>query len=179
MELAYDILLQRNGAAMMFVPLTNYADGNLDVIRTMMQHENFNIGLGDGGAHCGVICDASYSTFVLTHWARDRSRGDKIALPEAVKKLAYDTAKLVGLKDRGRLAVGYRADINVIDHQRLSLSPPKVAYDLPAGGRRLVQDAQGYVATIVNGKVISREGKRTGALPGRLVRGAQPAPQAT
>ena len=130
------------------------------------------LGLGDGGAHYGMICDSSYPTFVLQHWTRER-KGERLSIEEAVKALAADPAKTVGLMDRGVLATGRKADLNVIDYDKLRLNTPKVLYDLPAGGRRVTQDAQGYEALIVSGEIVSREGRPTGALPGRLVRGAQ------
>jgi N-acyl-D-amino-acid deacylase len=142
----------------------------------MMRHPGSVLGLGDGGAHCGTICDGSYPTFMLTHWVRDRRRGERLTLPEAVKWLSHDTATAVGLHDRGRIAPGYKADLNVIDLDRLVLHAPEVAHDLPTGGRRLVQRAHGYRATIVNGAVVYRDGVPTGALPGRLVRGTQAEP---
>jgi N-acyl-D-amino-acid deacylase len=129
------------------------------------------LGLGDGGAHYGLICDASFPTTMLTYWARDRVRGPRLPLEAVVKKLTSDTASAVGLRDRGRLAAGYKADINLIDHSALTLEKPSVVYDLPAGGRRIVQKARGYRATIVSGKVTYRDGVPTGALPGQVVRG--------
>jgi N-acyl-D-aspartate/D-glutamate deacylase len=134
------------------------------------------LGLSDGGAHLGYLCDASLPTFMLTHWVRDRAQGGRLTLGEAVKALTVDTAHVVGLLDRGRIAPGYKADLNVIDWNRLALKPPVVAYDLPSGGRRLTQDAAGYVATIVNGITVYRDGQPTGALPGRLVRGQRVPP---
>jgi len=175
-EIAYDLLLAREGKVALFLPFANYAYGNLDVSKELFSHDAMILGLGDGGAHYGSICDASYSTFMLTHWARDRARGARLTVPEVVKALCRDTAAAVGLHDRGVLAPGYKADINVIDHARLALHAPQVAFDLPAGGRRLTQKADGYVATIVNGRVAYRDGQPTDALPGRLVRGRQPAP---
>jgi N-acyl-D-amino-acid deacylase len=133
------------------------------------------LGLGDGGAHYGMISDASYPTFLLSHWTRDRA-GRKIALPSAVHALARRTALAVGLEDRGVIAPGYKADLNILDYDRLTVRLPRVVNDLPAGGRRLMQDADGYAATVVNGALIMREGKPTGETPGRLVRGAKPAP---
>jgi N-acyl-D-aspartate/D-glutamate deacylase len=123
------------------------------------------------------MCDATYSTFMLTHWARDRTRGERLPLPYVVKSLTRDTAKVIGLDDRGLVALGYRADLNVIDFDRLKLNMPKVVHDLPAGGRRILQRASGYDATIVKGQIISRDGQETGARPGRLVRGPQAAPR--
>ena len=177
-ELAYDILMKRDGHSIIFLPFANYAHGNLDVVASMMRHENFVLGLGDGGAHYGVICDASFPTFVLSHWTRDRRNGDKLTIPEAVRALTHDPARMIGFNDRGVIAEGYRADLNVIDYDRLKLHAPHVVYDLPAGGRRLTQKADGFSATVVNGKIVYRDGVHTGALPGRLVRGQQPAPAA-
>jgi N-acyl-D-aspartate/D-glutamate deacylase len=133
------------------------------------------LALGDGGTHYGMMCDSCYPTVLLTYWSRDR-RGARLPLPLAIKSLAHDPAAAVGLNDRGVIARGYKADINVIDFDRLSLPAPVVVNDLPAGGRRLMQDAHGYVATIVSGEIIRRDGAATGKLPGRLVRGAQHAP---
>ena len=130
-------------------------------------------GLSDGGAHCGIICDASFPTYLLTHWTRDRSRGEKLSIPFVVAAQSRKTALSVGLYDRGVIAPGYKADVNVIDYDRLHLHPPKVHYDLPVGGRRLLQQVDGYDATIVSGVVTQRGGAATGARPGRLVRGAQ------
>jgi N-acyl-D-aspartate/D-glutamate deacylase len=154
----------------------NYVERNLDVTLKMLNDEHTVLGLGDGGAHLGYLCDASLPTFMLTHWVRDRTQGGKLTLGQAVKALTVDTARVVGLLDRGRVAPGYKADLNIIDWDRLTLKPPTVAYDLPSGGRRLTQDAEGYVATIVGGTVVYRDGQPTGQLPGRLVRGQQAAP---
>ena len=128
-------------------------------------------GLGDAGAHCGMICDASIPTYLLTHWARDRTRGPRLRLEDLVRKQTLDTASLYGLTDRGVVAVGKRADLNVIDLDGLALRAPRIVYDLPAGGRRIVQDAVGYRSTIVAGQVVTANGVDTGARPGRLVRG--------
>jgi N-acyl-D-aspartate/D-glutamate deacylase len=143
----------------------------------MLEHSQSLIGLGDGGAHFGAICDSSLPTFMLTHWIRDRRRGARLSLPSVVRKLSRDNAEAVGLLDRGTIAAGYRADLNVIDLDRLALRAPEVAYDLPARGRRLVQRADGYVANVVGGVVTYRDGVPTGDLPGRLVRGPRPAPR--
>src|SRR3546814_18422894 len=136
----------------------------------MMRDPNSVVGLGDGGAHYGLICDASYSTTMLVHWTRDR-KGERLSLPWAIKALAADTADLVGLKDRGRIAVGKKADINIIDHDGLRLHTPRVVADLPGGGRRLVQDADGYRASLVRCVHVPREGQPRGTRPGQLERG--------
>ena len=169
-------MLERDGHNNLYVTLCNYENGSLETSREMMLHAGAVLGLGDGGAHCGTICGGSYPTFMLTHWARDRHRGEKLALPLIVKWLSHDTARAVGLADRGVLAPGFKADLNILDPERLHLHAPEVVHDLPQGGRRLVQRASGYAATLVAGQVVYREGRHTGALPGRLVRGSQPAP---
>jgi N-acyl-D-aspartate/D-glutamate deacylase len=166
-------MLESDAAAMLMLPFFNYAEGNHDAIREMLTHPAGVVGLSDGGAHCGLICDASYPTFLLTHWARDRRRGPGLPLEHVVRKQSHDTAQLFGLGDRGTIEVGKKADINVIDLEHLTLHTPHMAYDLPAGGRRLVQSASGYDATIVSGVVTRRNGEDTGARPGRLVRGAR------
>jgi N-acyl-D-aspartate/D-glutamate deacylase len=175
-EMVYDLMLERDGRNNLYVTLCNYENGSLETSREMMQHAGAVLGLGDGGAHCGTICDGSYPTFMLTHWVRDRKRGARLPLPRVVKWLSRDTAGAVGLDDRGLLAQGFKADLNIFDPDRLHLHAPEVAHDLPTGGRRLVQRAEGYVATIVSGEIVYSNGKATGALPGRLVRGPQPAP---
>jgi N-acyl-D-aspartate/D-glutamate deacylase len=166
-------MLEDDGRAILNRPLLNYAHGNLDAIRDMVTHPHTLMGLGDGGAHVGYICDASAPTHMLTHWVRDRVRGARLPLEFAVKRLSADNAAALGLHDRGQLAVGRRADINVIDLERLGLERPVMRYDLPAGGKRLVQGATGYVATLVAGQIVHAHGQATGALPGRLIRGAQ------
>jgi len=173
---AYDLMLEQEGRAVMSLPVVNFFDGTLNAPLAMMRRENTVLGLGDGGAHLGFLCDASYPTTMLTHWARDRARGERLPVQTVVRAMTRDTAEAVGLRDRGRIAAGYKADINVIDFARLGMQGPRVAYDLPNGGRRLTQKAEGYAATIVAGSIVYREGEPTGALPGRLVRGAQPAP---
>ena len=175
-DVAYDLLLERDGKAILYRPLSNYSYGNLDTVHDMIEHDATIVGLGDGGAHVGVLCDSSAISYMLTHWTRDRTRGAKFPLPWAIQRLTRDSAAAIGLHDRGVIAPGYKADINVIDYDRLQLRPPEVAYDLPSGGRRLLQRTDGYVATIVSGIPVYRDGEATGALPGRLVRGAQAAP---
>ncbi|MCV7257148.1 N-acyl-D-amino-acid deacylase family protein [Mycobacterium shimoidei] len=169
----YDLMLERDATAMLMLPFYNYSYGNHDAIREMLTHPAGVVGLSDGGAHCSMICDASYPTFLLTHWARDRRRGQKLPLEYVIRKQSHDTAQLFGLSDRGVIEIGKRADVNVIDMDALTLHPARMAYDLPAGGSRLVQGASGYSATIVNGVVTRRDGVDTGARPGRLVRGAR------
>jgi N-acyl-D-aspartate/D-glutamate deacylase len=175
---ALDHMLQGDGRGMIYFPFLNYAEGSLDAVREMIVHKDSVPGLSDGGAHVGMICDGSFPTTMLTHWTRDRTRGPKIPLEDVVRMQTRDTARTVGLHDRGVIAPGYRADLNVIDYQGLTLHAPQVAYDLPAGGRRLIQRASGYVATLVAGQVTYRDGEPTGALPGRLQRGATHAPVA-
>jgi N-acyl-D-aspartate/D-glutamate deacylase len=176
-EMVYDMLLADGGKAFLYLPMLNYADGNLDAAGEMLAHPHTVVGLADGGAHVGTICDASFPTTLLTHWGRDRERG-RLAVPFLVHRQTQATARAVGLLDRGVLAPGYRADVNVIDFDALTARRPTMRHDLPAGGRRLVQGADGYVATIVAGHVTYEHGAATGPLPGRLVRGPQPAPAA-
>jgi len=170
--LAYELMLADEGRAFLFAPFANYVDGNLDVCQQMIADPHTVIGLGDGGAHVSIISDGSFPTYLLTHWGRDRSHG-RFDLGWLVKRQTADTAAVVGLHDRGRVAPGYKADLNVIDFDRLRVLSPRMADDLPAGGRRLLQRAEGYVATLVSGVPIYREGEPTGALPGKLVRGPQ------
>ena len=169
----YDLMLESDAGAMLMLPFFNYAEGNHDAIYDMMTHPAAVSGLSDGGAHCGMICDASYPTYLLTHWARDRHRGPKFSLEYVVRKQTLDTATLFGLSDRGVIQLGKKADFNVIDMDTLNLLVPRMVYDLPAGGRRLVQGATGYDATVVNGVVTRRHGADTGARPGGLIRGAR------
>ncbi|THD74480.1 MAG: D-aminoacylase [Phenylobacterium sp.] len=174
--IALDHMLEGGGRGMLYLPLLNYAQNTLDPAYQMLQHDCVVPGLSDGGAHVGMICDGSFPTTNLVHWTRDRTRGPKLSLAHMVKAQARDTAELVGLYDRGLLAPGFRADLNIIDYDHLTLKAPEVAYDLPTGGRRLIQRSEGYLATIVAGEVTYRDGTPTGALPGRLLRGAQAAP---
>jgi N-acyl-D-aspartate/D-glutamate deacylase len=175
MEEAYDRLLDDDGHAMLLVAMGNFENNSLDTVGRLMRRDDVVLGLGDGGAHYGMICDSSFPTYLLTHWARDRASG-RFSVAEAVRELTSVPARVAGLADRGRIAVGYKADLNVIDHAALKLHRPVITYDLPAGGRRLDQTADGYVATIVSGQLIAENGKPTAARPGRLVRGRQPAP---
>ncbi|MCK0175683.1 amidohydrolase family protein [Mycolicibacterium sp. F2034L] len=176
-EEAYDRLLEDDGHAMLLVALGNFQDNSLDTVGALMRRDDVVLGLGDGGAHYGMICDASFPTFLLTHWTRDRATG-RLSVAEAVRELTSAPARVAGLADRGRIAVGYKADLNVIDHAALKLHKPVVARDLPAGGKRLDQTADGYVATVVSGVVIAERGVPTDARPGKLVRGRQPEPVA-
>ena len=176
-EVALDLMLENNGRGVLYVPFLNFADGNLDSTRTMLESNATLPGLSDGGAHVGMICDGSFPTTLLTHWGRDRTRNDKLPLELLIKKQSCDTAHWVGLHDRGVLMPGYRADINVIDFDKLRLHLPEINYDLPAGGRRLMQRATGYTATLVAGEVTYLDGTPTDAKPGKLVRGAQTKPQ--
>ncbi|MXW77219.1 MAG: amidohydrolase family protein [Acidimicrobiaceae bacterium] len=174
-EFALDLLLKHGGTNMLWLPLTNYGFMNLDGTRELLTHEHTVPALGDGGAHVGTICDSSFPTTLLQHWGRDRPN-NKIDLEFLVQRQALDTARTVGLRDRGVLAPGYRADLNVIDFDNLRVRGPELAYDLPAGGRRVLQRADGYLHTIVGGEETYASGEATGALPGRLVRGEQSAP---
>jgi N-acyl-D-aspartate/D-glutamate deacylase len=175
LEEAYDRLLDDDGHAMLLVTLANFRDNSLDTVAELLQRDDVVLGLGDGGAHYGMICDASFPTYMLTHWVRDRTSG-RLTVAAAIRELTSVPARIAGLADRGRIAVGYKADINVLDADGMRLHQPTVKSDLPAGGRRLDQSAEGYVATIVAGEVIAENGVPTDARPGRLVRGRQSAP---
>lgn len=172
-EVAYDLLMQRDGRNILYRPIINYAAGDLEAVKTMMTDRHTIMGLGDGGAHVSIICDASAPTTMISHWTRDRRRGPRLPVEWVIKRLSADNAAALGLSDRGTLAVGKKADLNVIDHSRIRAHLPEVRYDLPAGGRRLVQTTEGYDATIVSGQIVQRDGKATGRLPGRLVRGTR------
>ncbi len=172
----YDLMLEHDGRELLLFPLLNYSEFTCDPIYEMIHHPRAVLGLGDGGAHCGIICDASIPTFMLAHWVRDRTRGKRIPVELVVKRMTRDTAELYELNDRGTIAPGMKADLNVIDLDAVQLKLPEMVYDLPAGGRRLIQRAEGYRATIVSGEVNMRDGEPTDARPGHLVRGAQPAP---
>ena len=172
-EYAYDLLCRDSGSGFIYLPILNYADRNLDFLHPLQHSDDTVNSLSDGGAHCGTICDAASPTFLLQHWVRERKRGERISLEHAVKRQCSDTAKLYALEDRGVIAPGYLADLNIIDIEQLKLGKPWLAFDLPAGGKRLLQRAEGYVATIKNGEVTFRDGKWTGATPGGLIRGPQ------
>ena len=174
-EYTYDLLSADGGTGFIYFPILNYADGNLDFVEGLLHRDDVVISLSDGGAHCGTICDAASPTFLLQHWVRDRTRGT-IAIENAIRRQCSDTARLYGMHDRGELRPGLLADINLIDMKALKLGAPWMAFDLPAGGKRLLQKAIGYVMTIKNGEVTFRNGTMTGALPGTLVRGPQGRP---
>jgi N-acyl-D-aspartate/D-glutamate deacylase len=174
-ELAYETMMEDEGRGIIYFPARNYTNYNLDVVHTMLNRADTVLGLGDGGAHVGAICDGSMQTYLLSYWTRDRV-GDRLGIGEAVHMMTRHTAEVAGFHDRGLIAPGFKADLNIIDYDRLSMGPPRVTYDLPAGGRRLFQDATGYDATILSGVVTARHDTPTGALPGRLVRGRRSSP---
>jgi N-acyl-D-aspartate/D-glutamate deacylase len=167
-------MLEHDGEALLYFPVYNYTEMNLDAVHEMLTHPLALPGLSDGGAHVGTICDASFTTFLMTHWARDRERG-RIPLERIIQMQAHDTSRFIGLNDRGLLESGRRADINIIDFDNLALLHPTMLKDLPAGGQRLMQYANGYVATLVAGEIIAKDGKLTDARPGRLVRAGRQA----
>ena len=171
-EFCYDYLVGGDGSRMVYFPVTNYVRGDLEVVREMIEDPHTILGLSDGGAHCGVICDASLNTSMLSHWVRDRTRGPRMPLERVVKQMTSETADFYGFRDRGRLQPGKKADVNVIDFEGLTLHSPKMIFDLPAGGRRLVQKVDGYDTTICSGTPIFEKGQETGARPGKLVRSA-------
>jgi N-acyl-D-aspartate/D-glutamate deacylase len=168
--LAYDLMLENDGRGLLYHPMTNYTSGSMSAVYEMMRRPNTLIGLGDGGAHVGIMCDATDLTHALTHWTRDRIRGDRLPVEDIVHRLTSANAEAIGLTDRGRIALGLKADINIVDYDRLQLQVPEVLYDLPAGGKRLLQRSVGYDATIISGTPVWRNGEATGALPGRLLR---------
>jgi len=177
-EVAYDVMMERSGKGLIYLPLIGYARGDLEAIREMMMHPQSVFSLSDGGAHCGLICDASVPTFLLTHWVRDRKRGERIPLEQIVEGQTRRTAAFYGMEDRGILAPGMKADVNVIDFDNLAIHAPEMVYDLPAEGRRLIQKIDGYRYTICSGQITFENGEPTGALPGKLIRGPQHAPGA-
>ena len=164
------MMLEKDGRALIYHPLFNYQPGDLSFVEKMLKHPFTISGLGDAGAHCGAISDASFPTTLIQHWSRDRERGSKIPLETTIKMQTSETAQLLGINDRGILEEGYKADINVIDYDNLTLHEPEIINDLPAGGRRLVQKASGYEYTIVSGEVAFKNGEPTGALNGKLIR---------
>jgi N-acyl-D-aspartate/D-glutamate deacylase len=172
-EQLYDTVVARDGAELIYLPIYNYTELNYDNVKTMMDHPLAMMGLSDGGAHVGTVCDASFPTYLISHWTRDRARGETILLERAVQMLTADIADYLSLSDRGRISPGLKADLNVIDYDALKLSPPRLVQDLPAGGQRLLQDASGYRATIVAGEVVVENDSLTDARPGRLVRSGQ------
>jgi N-acyl-D-aspartate/D-glutamate deacylase len=161
---------------MLYFPVLGYTQGDFGALGEMLGHSGVVLGLGDGGAHCGVLCDASLPSYMLTHWVRDRSRGERFPLEFVVSMQTRRTAELYGFLDRGVLAPGYKADVNVIDLENLTIDLPELVFDLPAGGKRLIQKASGYAATVCSGVVVTEEDAPTGELPGVLLRGAQPSP---
>lgn len=173
LEMIYDLLLEDEGRSLLYFPVYNYTDMNFDNLYRMMQHPQSIMGLSDGGAHVGTICDSSFPTYLLSYWARDRQRGKRISLPDAVRRLTSDIADYCGMHDRGRLKPGLKANINVIDHDTLRLYAPRMVQDLPAGGQRLLQDASGYRAVVVAGEVVVADDRLTGEYPGRLFRAGQ------
>ena len=175
-DLALELLMGNDGQTLLLHPFENYCAGDLEVVKQMLEDPNTVCGVADAGAHVGIICDASSPTSLLTHWGRDRTRGDKLPLEFLVRKQSFDTARAYGLLDRGVIAPGYKADLNLIDFQALRLRRPELVYDLPAGGRRIIQKAEGYRHTFVSGVEVMRDGEATGELPGRLLRGAQAVP---
>ena len=174
-DVAYDAMLVNDGRELLLYPLLNFGGGNYDALYEMMTDPITVQGLGDGGAHCGIVCDASMTTYTLSHWVRDRSRGPRLELEAAVKRLTSDPAALYGLADRGVLAPGMRADVNILDFENLGIERPEMVFDLPAGAGRMIQRSTGYIATVVAGESVVENGEITGALPGGLVRGPQTA----
>ena len=173
----YDLMMENDGKGVVYFPCFGYGANDLSRQVALLEEDSTVISLADTGAHCGVLCDASVPTQMLSYYVRDRERGHRLQLEDVVKMQTRDTARCVGLQDRGTLEVGMKADLNLIDFDQLQLEVPRIEFDLPAGGRRMFQGAVGYVATIVNGEIIMENGEYTGAVPGALIRGTQPAPQ--
>ena len=172
-EFAYDALLEQEGKALLFVPVASYTQGNLDILHEQLSHPRTTASLSDGGAHVASISDASFTSFMLTHWVKGRTRGPRLPLEEVIRLQTSEPAQLYSLNDRGVIAAGRKADINIIDLDALRLPAPFMAYDLPAGGKRMLQKVDGFRYTIVSGEVVVRDGQVTDAMPGRLVRGPQ------
>jgi N-acyl-D-aspartate/D-glutamate deacylase len=177
-EVIYDVMSENGGTGIVYMPILGYANGDLEAIREMMMHPSAIFSLSDGGAHCGLICDASIPTYLLTHWVRDRERGERIPLEAIVERQTRRTAEFYGMHDRGVIAPGMKADLNVIDFDHLHIHAPEFVYDLPAGGARFIQGVDGYRYTVCSGEVTYEDGKPTGSLPGVLIRGPQQAPEA-
>jgi len=175
-EYCFDLMMKNDGRNVVYFPCFGYGANDLSRQTALLEDDTTVLSLADTGAHCGVLCDASVPTQMLSYYARDRSRGHRLPLEQVVKMQTHDTARCVGLEDRGTLEVGMKADLNIIDFDALQLEAPQIVFDLPAGGRRMFQGARGYVATIVSGEVIMENGRYTGAVPGRLIRGSQGAP---
>ena len=173
LEIAYDAMMQNNGNGMIYFPLFNYSNGDLELLHELHSHPQTRMGLSDGGAHVAAVCDGGMPTFMLTHWTRDRTRGGRLPLEHIIHRQTKATASFYGLLDRGVVAPGYKADLNIIDYENLSFLQPSIVNDLPAGSVRLVQKARGYEATICSGKVIFEKGEATGEMAGKLVRGSQ------
>ena len=175
-EYCYDLMMQDGGKTVVYFPCFGYGSNDLSRQMALLEDESTVLSLADTGAHCGVLCDASVPTQMLSYYVRDRERGHRLKIEDVVKMQTHDTARCVGLQDRGTLEVGMKADLNLIDFERLQLESPQIIFDLPAGGRRMFQGAQGYLATIVSGEVIMENGNYTGAVPGKLIRGTQAGP---
>lgn len=175
-ELCYDLMMQRDGKNVIYFPCFGYGANDLSRQVELLEDDTTVLSLADTGAHCGVLCDASVPTQMISYYARDRDRGHRFSIEQSVKMQTMDTARCVGLEDRGTLEVGMKADLNLIDYDRLQLAAPEIIFDLPAGGRRMYQGATGYAATIVSGEIIMQDGEYTGAVPGKLIRGAQAMP---
>tara|TARA_B100001123_G_scaffold286931_1_gene319805 strand:- start:1968 stop:3416 length:1449 start_codon:yes stop_codon:yes gene_type:complete len=171
--IAFDMMMENGGKTILYHPMSNYSSGDMSCVYEMLQHPNTLIGLGDGGAHVGIMCDATDMTHAITHWTRDRTRGELLPIEDIVRRLTHKNAIAIGLKDRGLVKAGYKADLNIINYEQLQLRAPKIQYDLPAGGKRLVQEAVGYDATILSGVPVWINGQPTGNYPGKLLRSGE------